>query len=62
MNTKAGAAKGAKTNKLKHGDDFFAKIGAKGGAKKVPKGFALMPLEKRRQAGQKGGRNGKRLR
>lgn len=29
--TKAGGLKAAQTNKAKHGADFYAKIGAKGG-------------------------------
>lgn len=45
----------AKTNKEKHGEDFYANIGSKGGKAKVPKGFALMPKWKVRAAGVLGG-------
>lgn len=31
----------AATNKMKYGEDFYAKIGREGGKKRVPKGFAL---------------------
>lgn len=53
--TIAGGRKAAATNKKYHGEDFFKRIGSLGGKKKVPKGFALMPIEKRREAGRKGG-------
>lgn len=38
--TKAGGEKAAATNKAKHGSDFYAKIGAKGGANGTTGGFA----------------------
>jgi hypothetical protein len=49
----------AETNKEKYGHDYYAKIGAKGGAAKVPKGFALN-RERARLAGAKGGRVSRR--
>jgi hypothetical protein len=49
----------AQTNKEKYGHDYYAKIGAKGGAAKVPKGFALN-RERARLAGAKGGRISRR--
>ena len=52
--TKSGGIKASKTNRLKHGDDFYKRIGAKGGSKCVPKGFALNP-ELARLSGKKGG-------
>ena len=35
--------------------EFFKKIGAQGGMRKVKKGFACMSAEKRAEAGRKGG-------
>lgn len=58
--TKEGGAKVAATNKEKHGADYYKKIGAMGGAKKVAKGFACMSPEKRSAAGAKGGRISRR--
>ncbi len=54
--TKEGARKAAITNKLKHGKDFYSKIGRKGGStfKTKPCGFAANP-ELARIAGKKGG-------
>lgn len=37
--TKAGGQKAAETNKRRHGAGFYARIGAIGGKKTVPKGF-----------------------
>ena len=57
--TKAGGAKAAVTNKIRHGSDFYAKIGAKGGKNghtggfAANKGLAIM-------AGTKGGKISKR--
>lgn len=61
-NTKAGGLKCAETNKKKYGDNFYRKIGRKGGIAphKGPRGFAAMTLEQRREAGAKGGRNSDR--
>ena len=44
--TKAGASKAVATNLKKHGKDYYARIGAKGGKAHVDKGFACMPYEK----------------
>lgn len=52
--TKAGGVKAAQTNKTKHGSDFYAKIGAKGGKMGHTGGFAANP-ELARIAGRKGG-------
>ena len=57
--TKAGGVKAASTNKNRHGSDFYAKIGAKGGKKTGPKGFALN-RDLARAAGAKGGRISRR--
>lgn len=56
--TRSGGLKATKTNKERHGEDFFRKIGAKGGHAKVPKGFALSG--KAREAGEIGGRISRR--
>jgi len=55
--TKAGGKKAAATNKAKNGEDFYARIGRKGGKAETafPKGFATMPQWKRMAAGRKGG-------
>ncbi len=59
----AGTAKGGKaaaaTNKARHGADFYAKIGAKGGANGVTGGFAAN-RELARKAGAMGGRISRR--
>lgn len=57
--TKAGGIKAAQTNKDKHGADFYAKIGAKGGKLGRTGGFAANP-ELARIAGAKGGRISRR--
>ena len=57
--TKAGAAK-TKKALLKKNPNHYAEMGAKGGSKKVPKGFAVMDKEKRKKANQKGGRNSRK--
>lgn len=51
---KVGGRKAAKTNKERHGDDFYKNIGRMGGLVKVPKGFAINP-ELAKIAGKKGG-------
>ena len=53
--TKAGGIKAAKTNKERHGRDFYAKIGQKGGQNGHTGGFASMPYEKVAACGRKGG-------
>lgn len=57
--TKAGGAKAAKTNKERHGADYYARIGKKGGENGHSGGFASNP-ELAKLAGQKGGRKSKR--
>lgn len=58
--TKAGGQKAAATNKARHGSDFYAKIGRKGGSVVGTKGgFAANP-ELARIAGAKGGRISRR--
>lgn len=57
--TKAGGMKAALTNKTKHGSDFYAKIGAKGGKNGHTGGFAANP-QLARIAGAKGGRISRR--
>jgi len=57
--TKAGGMKAAATNKAKHGSDFYAKIGKKGGTNGKTGGFAANP-ELARIAGAKGGRISRR--
>ena len=52
---KAGGAKAAITNRLKHGEDFYSRIGSRGGKWCGAKGFALMPTDKVKAAGRKGG-------
>ncbi len=58
--TRAGAKKAKQTNLERHGVNFFAEIGGKGGqVKGVKKGFAASP-ERARLAGQKGGAKSRR--
>lgn len=57
--TKIGGMKAAATNKAKHGADFYAKIGAKGGKNGHTGGFAANP-ELARIAGARGGRISRR--
>jgi general stress protein YciG len=57
--TKAGGLKAAATNKNRHGKDFYAKIGAKGGVKGTTGGF-FANRELARLAGAKGGRISRR--
>lgn len=53
--TKEGGIKAAKTNKELHGDDFYKKIGKKGGkVMGIMKGFAAN-RELASKAGRKGG-------
>lgn len=59
--TKAGGIKTAITNKLKHGENYYAEIGRKGGSVKgTLKGFASNH-ERARIAGKKGGTISKRV-
>ena len=57
--TRAGAAKAALTNKARHGADFYAKIGRKGGQNGTTGGFAAN-RELARIAGAKGGKISRR--
>jgi general stress protein YciG len=67
--TVIGGARAAATNKSKYGEDFYQKIGAKGGAKSVTGGFAstvigadgLTGRERARVVGAKGGTISRRL-
>lgn len=65
-----GGLKAAKTNKEKHGADFYARIGRKGGSQvpKSPRGFAsnvvgkdgMTGLQRAKAAGRKGGQISRR--
>lgn len=57
--TKQGGQKAAATNKARHGKDFYAKIGAKGGKLGRTGGF-YANRELARVAGAKGGRISRR--
>ena len=57
--TKEGGKRAAATNKTRHGSDFYARIGAKGGKIGRTGGFAANP-ELAREAGRKGGRISRR--
>ena len=57
--TKAGGLKAAATNKERHGDDFYSRIGRKGGQRGTTGGF-WADRELAKPAGAKGGRNSKR--
>lgn len=57
--TRQGGIKAAAVIKAKHGYDFYAKIGAKGGANGNTGGFAANPALAR-IAGAKGGKISKR--
>lgn len=58
--TKVGGLKASVTNKEKHGEDFYQRIGRKGGKKcGIKKGFALNPMLAS-IAGRKGGSISKR--
>ncbi|MCL2280288.1 hypothetical protein FWC31_00140 [Candidatus Saccharibacteria bacterium] len=57
--TQAGARKAAATNKARHGADFYARIGQKGGKMGHTGGF-YANRELARQAGAKGGRISRR--
>lgn len=57
--TKQGGKNAAVSNKEKYGDDFYKRIGSKGGKAKVAKGFALN-RELASKAGAVGGRISRR--
>lgn len=59
VGTLEGGRKAAKTNILKYGNDFYARIGAKGGRNGHTGGFAANPALAR-IAGAKGGRKSRR--
>lgn len=59
--TYSGGVKAAKTNKELYGDDFYVRIGAKGGTVSRGGGFAYN-RELAREAGRKGGKNSSRAR
>lgn len=57
--TKVGGMRAAETNKKRHGPDFYAVIGAKGGRNGTTGGF-FANRELARTAGALGGRKSKR--
>ena len=57
--TKAGGVKAAATNKQRHGEDFYSRIGRKGGQNGHTGGFAYNPALAS-IAGRKGGRASRR--
>lgn len=57
--SKLGGARAAATNKLRHGEDFYVKIGSMGGKKGTTGGF-YANRELARTAGAKGGRKSTR--
>lgn len=57
--TKEGGRRAAETNKLRHGEDFYKRIGAKGGRNGHTGGFASNPALAS-IAGRKGGRISRR--
>ena len=56
---KIGGMKAAKTNKERHGEDFYARIGARGGRNGHTGGFAANP-KLAREMGKKAGHISKR--
>lgn len=61
--TVVGGRKAAATNKQRHGDDFYANIGSKGGKNSTTGGFyysKINGLTKHIEAGRKGGKISKR--
>lgn len=58
--TRDGGIKAAQTNKERHGQDFYKKIGKAGGIKGTTGGFASN-RELAREAGRKGGKRSKRV-
>jgi len=57
--TIAGGKSAAATNKERHGEDFYARIGAEGGKKGTTGGF-FANRELAREAGRKGGQMSRR--
>lgn len=60
VGTKAGGKKAAATNKERHGEDFYVKIGAKGGRNGHTGGFASATPEFCSECGRKGGLKSRR--
>ena len=58
--TREGGLKAAATNKLLHGEDFYVRLGQKGGKNGHTGGFASMSHERLVECGRKGGRKSKR--
>lgn len=59
--TKSGGILASQTNKARHGEDFYKKIGSKGGSKTgLPKGFAVMERKKHIMLSTKGGQISRR--
>lgn len=57
--TKKGGVAAAKTNKMRHGKDFYARIGRKGGQNGTTGGFAA-DRDLARRAGAIGGKKSRR--
>ena len=57
--TKQGGVRAAKTNKQRHGANFYAEIGRRGGQKSRGGGFAAN-RELAREAGRRGGERSRR--
>ncbi len=57
--TKEGGIKARDTNIARHGDNYYAKIGQRGGSKCVAKGFSMNP-ELAKRVGKIGGKISKR--
>lgn len=53
--TVAGGINAAKTNKERHGENFYRSIGKLGDQKSKGTGFALVPRERVQEIGRKGG-------
>jgi hypothetical protein len=59
--TKVGGIKAKETNLKKHGNNFYALIGAKGGRNGHSGGFASMSKERVAEVGSIGGKKSSRL-
>lgn len=58
--SKLGGKRAATTNKARHGEDFYVRLGQLGGKVKTTGGFANMDPEKLSAAGKKGGMTSRR--
>ena len=58
--TKVGGQRAARTNKERHGSDFYKRIGSMGGKNGHTGGFASMTPEEVKLCGAKGGHKSKR--